>query len=428
MRSTALLHRVARALCHIVVRKMTSLPIHARDMATASAPPGLILSRVSHGQSADRSFVVRNTFIEVDTCGAEDESPPRGVTRRSSRTRTAPAECLRAIDVVSEEEDTDCASESDLNHEANCEEDGRPEEMASITSEASTQNADDDCYAGPYIYIPTPVTRRHCGASPRCFARPPPFFDERGSEKPPPAVPGSEQQPLAAPMASEEPRDCLQQVLLHIPLQVTYSEGQNLPVSSEVPVSLGAVRSSTTNGRTVVNIQVFVGSEVPPSTAFDAPDVPATGGELMEDGHNARTRCEIRYENRHEFVRSRSYTAISSLTAASGSSCVSSIDFLADRREASPLGSHISSISTDCTNHSSEEVRRVRPNVDLFSALSADPVQADSLPPCFKGFPSQMVCCHWKNKGWCKYQSSCRFQHPAHKQGIGGATGVPGKR
>jgi len=29
------------------------------------------------------------------------------------------------------------------------------------------------------------------------------------------------------------------------------------------------------------------------------------------------------------------------------------------------------------------------------------------------------VCCHWKNKGWCKYQSQCKFQHPAHKRGVG---------
>jgi len=30
-----------------------------------------------------------------------------------------------------------------------------------------------------------------------------------------------------------------------------------------------------------------------------------------------------------------------------------------------------------------------------------------------------MVCCHWKNKGWCRYQDTCKFQHPPHKQGAG---------
>lgn len=32
---------------------------------------------------------------------------------------------------------------------------------------------------------------------------------------------------------------------------------------------------------------------------------------------------------------------------------------------------------------------------------------------------SNMVCCHWKNKGWCKFQASCKFAHPEHKMGVG---------
>lgn len=31
---------------------------------------------------------------------------------------------------------------------------------------------------------------------------------------------------------------------------------------------------------------------------------------------------------------------------------------------------------------------------------------------------SAMVCCHWKNKGFCKYENSCKFQHPEHKRGV----------
>jgi len=37
------------------------------------------------------------------------------------------------------------------------------------------------------------------------------------------------------------------------------------------------------------------------------------------------------------------------------------------------------------------------------------------------GEKSDKVCCHWKNKGWCKYATTCKFQHPAHKQGVGKA-------
>lgn len=28
------------------------------------------------------------------------------------------------------------------------------------------------------------------------------------------------------------------------------------------------------------------------------------------------------------------------------------------------------------------------------------------------------VCRHWRSKGWCKYQTTCRFLHPEHKQGV----------
>jgi len=41
------------------------------------------------------------------------------------------------------------------------------------------------------------------------------------------------------------------------------------------------------------------------------------------------------------------------------------------------------------------------------------------------GEKSSMVCCHWKNKGWCKYQDTCKFQHPDHKKGVGLATAAP---
>jgi len=35
------------------------------------------------------------------------------------------------------------------------------------------------------------------------------------------------------------------------------------------------------------------------------------------------------------------------------------------------------------------------------------------------GQKSSQVCCHWKNKGWCRYQASCKFMHPEHKRGVG---------
>jgi len=34
---------------------------------------------------------------------------------------------------------------------------------------------------------------------------------------------------------------------------------------------------------------------------------------------------------------------------------------------------------------------------------------------------SPQVCCHWKSKGWCRYESCCKFLHPEHKRGMGAA-------
>jgi hypothetical protein len=31
---------------------------------------------------------------------------------------------------------------------------------------------------------------------------------------------------------------------------------------------------------------------------------------------------------------------------------------------------------------------------------------------------SAMVCRHWKTKGWCRFESQCKFLHPDHKRGI----------
>jgi len=37
---------------------------------------------------------------------------------------------------------------------------------------------------------------------------------------------------------------------------------------------------------------------------------------------------------------------------------------------------------------------------------------------------SRLVCCHWRSKGWCRYQDGCKFLHPEHKRGVGRNTGA----
>lgn len=35
------------------------------------------------------------------------------------------------------------------------------------------------------------------------------------------------------------------------------------------------------------------------------------------------------------------------------------------------------------------------------------------------GRKCQLVCCHWRQKGWCRYEDNCKFLHPEHKRGAG---------
>jgi hypothetical protein len=38
------------------------------------------------------------------------------------------------------------------------------------------------------------------------------------------------------------------------------------------------------------------------------------------------------------------------------------------------------------------------------------------------GEKSRMVCRHWKTKGWCRLEDSCKFLHPAYKRGVATAS------
>jgi len=60
----------------------------------------------------------------------------------------------------------------------------------------------------------------------------------------------------------------------------------------------------------------------------------------------------------------------------------------------------------------------------LNSALTSSaqgPPGSDEIPepPVPYGAKTVAVCCHWKQKGFCKYQQNCKFAHPAEKQGVG---------
>merc|ERR1712063_106996 len=39
-----------------------------------------------------------------------------------------------------------------------------------------------------------------------------------------------------------------------------------------------------------------------------------------------------------------------------------------------------------------------------------------------------MVCRHWKSKGWCRFDTNCKFMHPESKCGIGSSKKVNAQR
>merc|ERR1719405_287702 len=64
-------------------------------------------------------------------------------------------------------------------------------------------------------------------------------------------------------------------------------------------------------------------------------------------------------------------------------------------------------------------------SVELFSS-------SQDMEPGSDSEKSNMVCRHWKSKGWCRMESNCKFLHPEHKRGVaapntgsrGGISGV----
>jgi len=57
------------------------------------------------------------------------------------------------------------------------------------------------------------------------------------------------------------------------------------------------------------------------------------------------------------------------------------------------------------------------------SGSSAAPKRTNTSPGFLAAGKRDSVCCHWKKKGWCRYQDSCKFMHPAEQRGIGDPDG-----
>uniref|UniRef100_A0A7S1Q3G5 C3H1-type domain-containing protein n=1 Tax=Alexandrium catenella TaxID=2925 RepID=A0A7S1Q3G5_ALECA len=109
------------------------------------------------------------------------------------------------------------------------------------------------------------------------------------------------------------------------------------------------------------------------------------------------------------------------------------------------LGAQVLKSSTDPTSgHIVIDVRVMLATVQGASTPSGPPCHSASTsrppaaastaetPPSGRSEGSsglrRLVCCHWKNKGWCRYQDNCKFLHPLHKRGVGPTGGVKSSR
>jgi len=85
--------------------------------------------------------------------------------------------------------------------------------------------------------------------------------------------------------------------------------------------------------------------------------------------------------------------------------------------EADDLGAFASLLSGSVSeaDTKSPETDAVAP-LSLEYALPEVPEQSSDLDQDAE--KNQMVCRHWKTKGWCRMESNCKFLHPAEKCGI----------
>jgi len=77
----------------------------------------------------------------------------------------------------------------------------------------------------------------------------------------------------------------------------------------------------------------------------------------------------------------------------------------------SPSGMSPEGPSSTCKPHLPRQLRH--------SAKSTALPQARHGLGAISAKKRDLVCCHWKAKGWCKYEDSCKFMHLKKKRGVG---------
>lgn len=130
-------------------------------------------------------------------------------------------------------------------------------------------------------------------------------------------------------------------------------------------------------------------------------------------------------------------TKISSFQSASRpiSHQLSRLDPMLDEEstEADELGAFASLLSGPSSEGESiDSLEAKSPEVEVvFPVAQSDGLDEAGRSSCAE--KSNMVCRHWKTKGFCRLESSCKFLHPEHKRGatarkccIGGSANIGG--
>jgi hypothetical protein len=80
-----------------------------------------------------------------------------------------------------------------------------------------------------------------------------------------------------------------------------------------------------------------------------------------------------------------------------------------------PFATLFSSDGEECEAEHSRGVYGASRKMEIDTICAASDRESDSPLELEK---SQMVCRHWKSKGWCRYETQCKFSHPENKRGI----------
>lgn len=198
------------------------------------------------------------------------------------------------------------------------------------------------------------------------------------------------------------------------------------PVISAPVMPLTASSPSQTPCRRQIMLQVPI--ELPPDFLGDdfAALVTRTGVSMQQG--SLVVDLQVLLEGQGKTVSTATPASITATSGAAGSPATSQWFSTPGASSTQPTWPTAVSVAAEGQTKQGESAKRVvvseRAEAPTASAnkVRSQPSQAATAPKVLDSADdpkSGMVCCHWKNKGFCKLGGSCKFMHPASKQGVG---------